>query len=851
MSSKFYSKLCMGTFFTLLLQSRKDRYSSLDNLEGKKDHLADYLILLDLIRVVRPSHNTANESTMKSCTSNLKCCKPKSSKWIPFNSKQFIDDFDQNIHNDYSSILIRMHSLITRYFHINNAQDKNIIGNRIFELISLDKSITDNAVFYLSPNEEITKKQLLEKKHISLQPFLLSVYYYIIKNQIDNKEGKDTFDSWHEKDNVNSVGRFTSVIGLKTKASFKMIDESNDLFKPMIASTQNLEESSIDYSSYLENLRNKYYLIKTFLYNNIGQPINDFYVCNDIIFEPTPFDRNENLIVLDDDYYTICNATSKEILKRCGKFVIITGTGGLGKTMMMKHLLIDSIDSFEENQIVPFFVSIKDFNNKHDNLLQFIYSTIENLCNVTVEEFEKTLSNGNALFLFDGLDELNSTYYHEFEKQLEKLTDKYSNNMFIISSRPYTSFIELSRFSIVELQPFNKEQALHLIDKLIFRPEEPCIKEKFKEALNVNLFESHQEFAENPLLLTIMLMTFEEFAEVPSKLHIFYHEAFLVLSQKHDANKGLYNRVFKTRLSASRFSDYLSEFCARTYIDEKYEFTYVEFQHYFDSLFELNNTRYPNENITCSDFIDDLTSNICLLYLDSGKYHFTHRSFQEYFCALYFSKQKDKDLKAIGDIFDKKETGLYWDKTFAMLYDMIPDKVEEFIFIPFLENLLNRCNKEDGYWTFLKVIYPEITYANGTATGIRWTIPTSYLYQSIKQILDLPTDIEINEIPFFEEFVESEFLLVKLGEGEVDLVETNEIIQCDPDGNEYNPDPDGWGLAFNINDVLANKEKYFEIIKILESDTCYLFLEYHYMIEYLGILKSKQQNKGNNFFNLR
>lgn len=87
------------------------------------------------------------------------------------------------------------------------------------------------------------------------------------------------------------------------------------------------------------------------------------------------------------------------------------------------------------------------------------------------------------------------------------------------------------------------------------------------------------------------------------------------------------------------------------------------------------------------------------MYRDDGKYHFIHRSFQEYFCALYFSKQKDKNLRAIGDFFENRRLRSYDDKTFLMLYDMIPEKVDEYIFLPFLSELFNRCDEAAGYWT--------------------------------------------------------------------------------------------------------------------------------------------------------
>ncbi|MBS6373828.1 MAG: hypothetical protein KH431_04360 [Erysipelotrichaceae bacterium] len=127
----------------------------------------------------------------------------------------------------------------------------------------------------------------------------------------------------------------------------------------------------------------------------------------------------------------------------------------------------------------------------------------------------------------------------------------------------------------------------------------------------------------------------------------------------------------KTGLTADQFADYFAEFCARSYRDEKFEFTDILSDKYFNTLHERSR---GTTAVSASAFRDDLVENMCLMFYESGKYHFTHRSFQEYFCALYFSKQKDKILKPIGDFFEMKQTRAT-DKTFSMLYDMIPDKV--------------------------------------------------------------------------------------------------------------------------------------------------------------------------------
>ena len=95
------------------------------------------------------------------------------------------------------------------------------------------------------------------------------------------------------------------------------------------------------------------------------------------------------------------------------------------------------------------------------------------------------------------------------------------------------------------------------------------------------------------------------------------------------------------------------------------------------------------------------------MYFEGNSYHFTHRSFQEYFCALFFSKQKDKFIARLGEFFEKHQRRMFGDRTFYMLYDMVTQKVEEYMLLPFLTSLFDNCNKADGYWTFLEAMYPQ------------------------------------------------------------------------------------------------------------------------------------------------
>ena len=687
--------LCGGTFLTLLLQARKQRTGARRNAMGERDGLSDSEVFAGLIKVLMPNFDTPAGRSFVTYTSDYKACRLSANDYLPFENRTLIDNFNQAMEEDYDTVLNRMCEFSSTFIDEDNLG--KWLVKALMETIEGDDSITNEPFYVDSIGQRYSKKKLLEMREVELQPFLLGVWHFILAHRPDNSVGKRTVEKWLDQGGTaRSKKKFVSTIGEGWKTDIKVAvveprdpdkdEEEKDPYvvpsnmdalllpggiapelteeAPWMLVPKGILPSIRDFSVYLENAYDKYSQMKTLLYSDAPRGFYDFYVCNDItqkIYEK----RNSYRI------HTIQNVTV-ESLRECSNFVLISGTGGLGKSMMMRHLLLDAVEKYDDSGRLPIFIPLKDYDDTYRNLLEYIYEKYESLGGKgNMNEFAELLEDGSCLLLFDGLDEIKSDYRKMFEQHLEKFGDRYKENMFVISSRPTGSFISFHRFTVLDLSPFNKEQALELIDKLDFRPDEPVIKARFREELDNSLYYSHKEFTQNPLLLTIMLMTYEQFAEIPSKMHIFYREAYVALSQKHDASKGAYKRILKTGMTADRFAEYFAEFCARSYRDEKFEFTDVQFEKYFN---DLRERQKGPAGVTAADFRDDLVENMCLMFYESGKYHFTHRSFQEYFCALYFSKQKDKTLGAIGNFFENKRSRNYTDKTFNMLYDMIPEK---------------------------------------------------------------------------------------------------------------------------------------------------------------------------------
>lgn len=677
-----------------------------------------------------------------------------------------------------------------------------------------------------------TKNDLLMQSEYDLSDLLAVLFHYTVAAGVTNTIGREcvksiTLDYINSLKNARNIEVKTHRLSVSGNCHLKVTTEDeilrNDYFMP-----------------YIESVRLKYNSIKTFLYKNEPKPFYEFYVCNDVERRTIIPGRYGNSYRFEN----IHNATATSLTEN-SKFIILSGTGGLGKSMMMRHLLLNTVDNFETLRLIPVFIPLKDFDESITSLFDCVVSIVKKLYGKATEgQLDSLLAQGKCLLLFDGLDEIGSTYAKHFERDLEAFTDKYPNNNYIISSRPYQSFISYSRFTVLQLMPFTKEQALRLVDNLDFRPDEPIIKDKFRIALDRTLYNTHQAFTQNPLLLTIMLMTFEQYAEVPSKMHLFYKEAYSALASRHDANKGAFKRILKTGLSEERFGEYFAEICSRSYHDEKFEMTEDEFSHYYTTLRERARNR--DSTTTAGDYLYDLCSNMCLMYFENGKYHFTHRSFQEYFCAVYFAKQKDKTLERIGDFFENRHTRMYGDKTFNMLYDMIPEKIEEYVFLPFLTRLCAECDAGIGYWTFLQKLYPTLNYEIGDTNDFVFNEAESYIYSFIKH-LHWPGSIDCNDFPHDSSLITTEYAYV------VDENESTTLVNIDDINSDYEdeygkPEVAGRCYEIDVKSILSAPQAYQEILSRLGESAFRATADYKEMREYTEMLKDNQNQSGDSLF---
>lgn len=370
------------------------------------------------------------------------------------------------------------------------------------------------------------------------------------------------------------------------------------------------------------------------------------------------------------------------------KHIIISGSGGAGKTMFTKWAVLNISDSLQNHQMIPIYIELRELSSSGNfrYLHEHIYDHITDFDNkTTMNQFIEGLKSGLFIILLDAADELDKKIRPEIMKKIQEFSNKFENCGLLVTTREFEEVESLAGFDIYNTKPLSREQAIEIIHKLDYDAE---VKAGLLKDIDGENNDIYNVFMENPLLVTIMLLTYDQSKEIPTKRSSVYKRAFEALYERHDGAKGIYKRELHAGLSIEDFERVFSAFCYGTYINSVYDFPATELPRLFKEAL-----RIAEIDADPAAVARDSCESTCLLVKEGHDYVFAHRSFQEYFAACYIKSYRGDDVRSIFDsaLF---RIGL-GENTLEFLYEIDLNSLEMNYVIPHLKEIISKINKYD------------------------------------------------------------------------------------------------------------------------------------------------------------
>lgn len=228
--------------------------------------------------------------------------------------------------------------------------------------------------------------------------------------------------------------------------------------------------------------------------------------------------------------------------------LMILGKPGPGKTTFLKYLAIQCIEGAFKNELVPLFITLKDFAEapNYPSLLNYLIQLFEShgiaaetkvktglwtaLVSGNSTPVELLLRQGRIFVLLDGLDEVRETDSRRVLKQIQDVTNQFSKNPFVITCRIAALEYTFERFTEVEIADFDYQQITTFTNQWFQTKNAPIKAENFIKKLQED--EGIRELATSPLLLTLLCLVFEESGSFPSNRSELYEEGLDLLLKK-------------------------------------------------------------------------------------------------------------------------------------------------------------------------------------------------------------------------------------------------------------------------------------------------------------------------------
>ncbi|MDE5085188.1 MAG: NACHT domain-containing protein, partial [Trichodesmium sp. St18_bin1] len=424
----------------------------------------------------------------------------------------------------------------------------------------------------------------------------------------------------------------------------------------------------------------------------------------------------EQLESLERQYFEQQTRSVLELVKDNNyQYLVILGDPGSGKSTLLRYIALEWTKLLPKDlplHPIPILIELQtyiaNYNEKNcKNFLDFLEKGSGVICNIPQQELHDKLEKGEAIVMFDGLDEVFDPAKRErVITDIHRFTNDYKKVRVIVTSRVIgykPQRLRDAEFYHFMLQDLDEEQIDNFITRwheLTYKSEEEETKKwimgRLKQAIKG--FSAIKEIARNPLLLTMMAIMNRN-QELPKyKADLYQNSSELLL--KWDVERALRREgIEQINLDSIEIKD-KQEILRRmaNFMQENKEGKSgnlisendVEriIKEYLDFL------GFKDAIIIARALVKELRNrNFILCSVGGGYYAFVHRAFLEYFCAWSFA-WKFKETQSlnidelINDVFGSHWRDEKWHEILRLIAGMIHPN--------FVKKILSYLIEKDG-----------------------------------------------------------------------------------------------------------------------------------------------------------
>ncbi|MEQ9368611.1 MAG: NACHT domain-containing protein, partial [Coleofasciculus chthonoplastes F3-SA18-01] len=234
-------------------------------------------------------------------------------------------------------------------------------------------------------------------------------------------------------------------------------------------------------------------------------------------------------------------------------YLVILGDPGSGKSTLLQYLALDWANSTPNDanfHPIPLLIELRTYMRNRDagqckNFLEFFHDSSGIVCHLNQHQLVEQLQAGNALVMFDGLDEVFAPGKREdVITDIHRFTNDYPDVRVIVTSRVIgykPQRLRDAQFYHFMLQDLEESQVKEFITRwhdLTFtnQVDKQRKQERLQRAIDTS--KAIRELAGNPLLLTMMAILNRN-QELPRDRPELYNQASRVLLHQWDVERAL------------------------------------------------------------------------------------------------------------------------------------------------------------------------------------------------------------------------------------------------------------------------------------------------------------------------